>query len=194
MPLLDAQGILRADEPDVVEVFNPKGRSEFVLVCDHASNRIPIGLKQLGLTSAELQGHIAWDLGAAQVARKLAVHLDATLVLSGYSRLVIDCNRPLVSPQSITPVSDGVVVQGNVGLTEAERAQRRDLFFEPYHQVIRQILDARSSQTTQLLSIHSFSPALAQEGADTLRPWHVGMSFKEKPTLADHLYQALPKN
>lgn len=95
---LSSEPLLAADEPPAYEVVNAVGAGSAVLVCDHASNRIPRRLGTLGLASTELADHIAWDPGAAEVARRLSDHLDAPLVLSGYSSLAIDCDRPLDSP------------------------------------------------------------------------------------------------
>ena len=86
--------------PPVV-VVNETGRSPFVLLCEHASRLFPAGYGRLGLPAAELDRHIAWDLGAAEVAMRLACILDAPLFLAGYSRLLIDLNRPPESPTSI---------------------------------------------------------------------------------------------
>jgi predicted N-formylglutamate amidohydrolase len=99
--------LLGSDEPPPVELVNDGGRSSAVLVCDHASNRVPQQLGTLGLNAVQLADHIGWDPGAAEVARRLSTLLDAPLVLSGYSRLVIDCNRPLRSAGSIAEESDG---------------------------------------------------------------------------------------
>src|SRR5579863_4441526 len=85
--------LLAADEPPAVLDSGRQGQSNFVIVVDHASRRIPARLGDLGLPAAELQRHIAWDIGALAVARRVAAELDAALVAQNYSRLVIDCNR-----------------------------------------------------------------------------------------------------
>ena len=87
--------LIEADEPPALEVVNPDGRGRALLVCDHASARMPRRLGTLGVRDADILRHVAWDIGAAAVARRLSELLDAPLLLSGYSRLVIDCNRPL---------------------------------------------------------------------------------------------------
>ena len=81
-----------------VEVVNRTGRGPVVLVCDHASNHIPAGYNGLGLVPSEMTRHIAWDPGAMPVATAMSAALDAPLVASAVSRLVIDCNRPLDAP------------------------------------------------------------------------------------------------
>ena len=82
--------LLAKHEPPPFVVERGDGSSEFFLTCDHASNRIPESLASLGLPGGELQRHIAWDIGAAEVARHLSKRLDATLVLQNYSRLVVE--------------------------------------------------------------------------------------------------------
>lgn len=110
-----AGALLRHDEPPALETINPNGSGHAVLLCDHASNRVPEDLANLGLEAHLLADHIAWDPGAADVARRLASELDFPLVLSGYSRLVIDCNRAPDHPQSVPERSAGVTIPGNLG-------------------------------------------------------------------------------
>ena len=181
------ESLLEADEPPAFQVINAAGASSLVLLCDHADNRIPHRLHRLGLQSQQLEGHIAWDSGAAQVAKELSRLLDAPLVHSNYSRLVIDCNRPPDSPQSIPEESDGVVITGNLGLDPRDRAMRRKVLFDPYHQAIANLLDARPASSTALLSIHSFSPWLDGER----RPWSIGVCYGEDRRLAEHWLDAL---
>jgi predicted N-formylglutamate amidohydrolase len=173
--------LLAPDEPPAVSVVNPDGRGSAVLACDHATNRVPRRLGTLGLDAEQLTSHIAWDPGAADVARRLSAHLDSPLLLSGYSRLVVDCNRPLESSQSITRQSAGIPVPGNRDLTPHDRAARIDGCFHPYHDAISQLLDRRAHQPTVLLSIHSFTPVF--DGRP--RPWQIGISSWRDRRLAD---------
>ena len=182
-----SNGLLTDQDPPAFECANPHGMSNTVLICDHASNRIPIRLGDLGLGPKPLASHIAWDPGAAAVARKLSELLDAPLVLSAYSRLVIDCNRPLESPESVAEKSAGVVVPGNRGLRSSQRRRRIDEVFKPYHSAIGELLDARSRQSSLLLSIHSFTADL--DGVR--RPWSVGVANRRNRGLADGLVLAL---
>lgn len=183
--------LLSASEPAAVEIVNEQGRSNLVLVCDHASNRVPACLHKLGLDDAQLADHIGWDPGAAAVARLLAQQLDAPLLLSGYSRLVIDCNRPLASSELIPEQSAGVVIPGNQNLSAQAREERIQNLFIPYHQAIENLLDKRLDENPQrpliFLSIHSFTPFLFNQQ----RPWHIGVSHKSDDRFAKHLYTAL---
>ena len=166
--------LLGADEPDPFELINPEGRSELVLLCDHASNRVPACLNNLGISDEQLASHIGWDPGAALLARALAACLDAPLLLSNYSRLVIDCNRHPTAAASIPETSDGTVIPGNAALSAKDTQLRRSSLFDPYHDAIRRLLDARNTRATRVLSIHSFTPSLA--GFE--RPWSVGVCYR----------------
>lgn len=183
--------LFSATEPAPFEVVNEQGKSNVVLVCDHASNRVPACLNKLGLTDAQLADHIGWDPGAAAVARLLSSDLDAPLLLSGYSRLVIDCNRPLASSELIPEQSAGVMIPGNQHLSSYERDDRIQNVFIPYHDAIEALLDSRVLSNPQnptiFLSIHSFTPFLFNQQ----RPWHIGVSHKSDARFAKNLYSAL---
>jgi predicted N-formylglutamate amidohydrolase len=151
--------LLAADEPLPVLEFGLQGRSNFVIVVDHASRRIPRRLHDLGLPASELQRHIAWDIGALGVARQVAAALDAPLLAQNYSRLVIDCNRDPRVPTSIPRQSEAVDIPGNRDLSDADIALRRIEIFEPYHQRIRALLDERAAagRPTILVAQHSMT-------------------------------------
>ena len=153
-----------ADPPAVTRV-NSGGLSPVVLLCEHASNHIPARYARLGLTEADLQRHIAYDIGAADVARQLAVLLDAPLLLSGFSRLLIDCNRPLAAPSSIPARSEDTDIPGNTGIDAAERAARDAQFFAPFRTAVADLLDARlrAGVPTLLIGMHSFTPVYLGE-------------------------------
>jgi len=174
-------------EPEAFRIVNGAGAGRVVLVCDHASNRVPRRLGTLGLAPTQLKDHIAWDPGAEQVARELAQQLDAPLILSSYSRLVIDCNRPLDHPNSIAVISDGVTIPGNVDLRSDERKLRATSLFQPYHDAIDRLLSQRSGYACCLLSIHSFTPILDGQH----RPWPVGVSHWDDPISAQLMCNAL---
>src|SRR5687767_6776896 len=105
--------LLASDEPVAWHAVNPQGSARYLIICDHAGRRIPRRLGTLGLSDNDRQRHIAWDIGAAQTALALGEHLDACVILQTYSRLVIDCNRPLSSPGSIVTVSEDTTIAGN---------------------------------------------------------------------------------
>lgn len=171
--------------PAAVEVLNESGRSPFVLICEHASNYIPAEYHKLGLDDRELVRHIAWDIGAADVARALAKRLDASAFLGGYSRLLIDLNRPLHVADSIPLRSEATDVPGNLSLDAAEQERRRQLIFHPFQDRLRAHLEKRTADGRRniLIAVHSFTPVyLGQQ-----RSWHAGVLFDK----SDQLGQAL---
>jgi predicted N-formylglutamate amidohydrolase len=181
--------LLAPDEPPPVIEYLTIGRSPFLLVCDHAGRRIQRRLGNLGLSEADLARHIAWDIGIAGVGRRLADRLDACLIMQPYSRLVIDCNRPLGSAASIASLSEGTKIAGNENVSADDAALRGREIFEPYHQAIDKHLDARQKarQPAILISLHSFTPVYA----GISRPWQVGVLYNRTNTLAHALRDLL---
>ncbi len=146
------------DPPPFVEERRP-GSSNFVIAVDHASPRVPHRLLDLGLPPAQLRRHIAWDIGALAVARRVSAALDAPLVAQNYSRLVIDCNRDPRVPSSIPELSESIAIPGNVDLGVEEIAARRREIFDPYHGHIRGLLDERlaAGRATILVAQHTMT-------------------------------------
>ncbi len=145
--------LLAADEPPACLEFQMQGRSDFIIVVDHASARIPRRLANLGLPASELQRHIAWDIGALRVARGAAELIDAPLLGQNYSRLVIDCNRDPEMVSSIPRISELCEIRGNIGLSAAEIAARRAEIFDPYHRRIAELIDARQAAGRRVILV-----------------------------------------
>ncbi len=187
----DNRPLLADDEPLDCEVFNPDGTSKFLILCDHASAAVPRSLHNLGLSEQQLNDHIGWDPGAAALTRGLAGMLNATAILSRWSRLVIDCNRPPGSSQSILAISDGVRVAGNEKLTPDQIRARADSAFWPYHNKISSVLDERQKdhRPTVIVSMHSFTPVLN----GNRRPWEIGFLYGQDDSLAQELMQWLKR-
>ena len=176
-------------DPPAATVEHAHGASAIVLVCEHASNHIPARYAGLGLPAAEQQRHIAWDLGAAALARQISALLDAPLILSGASRLLIDCNRPPGVPSSIPLVSETTLIPGNQGLTAGEAAARRAAFFDPFQDAVTRVLDARcdAGRPTAILGIHSFTPVFL----GVPRPWQAGVLYLGAVAFGARLRDAL---
>ena len=165
------------------------GRSDLVLIADHAGRTIPRSLNLLGLPDTELQRHIAWDIGIAGVTERLADALDAVAVLQRYSRLVIDCNRDPASPTSIPEISEFTRIPGNTGLSAAQRQARADAIFQPYHARIAELLNARAAdgRRTILVAMHSFTPVFKGES----RAMQVGVLYHRDIRLANVMLELL---
>lgn len=139
-----------------VVVLNPEGRSSVVVVCEHASCYIPPAFNDLGLTGDALQSHAAWDPGAMSVAKGLSQHLNATLIASGVSRLVYDCNRPPDAQDAMPSKSEVFDVPGNANLTSAQREDRTAQFYDPFRACLAEAIAAKSAPI--VVTIHSFTP------------------------------------
>jgi predicted N-formylglutamate amidohydrolase len=181
--------LLGSSDVAPVHELNIEGRSPFLLTSDHYGRRIPARLGKLGLPEQELARHIAWDIGIAGVAERLAQLLDAHLIAQRYSRLVIDCNRPPGVASSIPVISEATTVPGNEGLSRDAAEQRRREIFDPYHQRIDAAIDARlhAKRPTVLVALHSFTPVYA----GVSRPWHIGALYHRDRTLPPLLLQHL---
>ncbi len=163
------------DQGDSHPVIAERSGAEarFLFICDHAGRAVPKKLHHMGIAEAAFDLHIAWDIGAAGVTRRLSEALNAPAILQRYSRLVIDCNRDPARPDAMPEVSDGVVIPANQGLAAEERRARIDEIHAPYHAAITAELDRRQSQgvATLLVFVHSFTPSM--NGVD--RPWSFGV-------------------
>jgi len=170
-------------------ILRPEGKGRYIIFCDHASNRIPAELENLGLPASALERHIAWDIGAAGVTTELSRIFDAPAILCGTSRLVVDCNRQLHAHDLIPEVSDGTMVPGNRGLSEAARQLRIERWFEPYHAAVESVIVDREARglTSIALSIHSMTACLAGKA----RPWQIALSSHNDRTLVEPMLEAL---
>lgn len=183
--------LLSARDPVPVEWVNPDSVSPLLLVCEHAGRAVPSGLAGLGLPDGAIDAHIGWDIGALAVARRIAARLDAPLVAQRYSRLVIDCNRPPLSPGAIPACSDGIEVPANQAMSPQQRMARVREIFDPFAAAVEEGF-ARAPRRLAI-SIHSFTPAMRNR-AD--RPWHAGFLARQdldtSRRLIDHIAQAAP--
>ena len=172
-----------------LEVIEARYRQDLLLVCDHASNHIPDRFEGLGLPPEQLERHIAWDIGAAPVTRRLAQLFGAKAILSHFSRLVIDPNRALDDPTLIMRLSDGAIIPGNRDLSEKERQDRIDQFYIPYDDAIDRSADhiVAHHENPKIVSIHSFTHSW--RGMD--RPQHIGLLWDQDDRLFRRLQAAL---
>ena len=176
-------------ELDFRPVERNGGAGGLLLLCDHASPALPPEYGDLGLPPAAFGRHIAYDIGAAGITRRLAAALGAPAVLTTYSRLLIDPNRGLDDPTLVMRLSDGAIVPGNARADAAEIARRIERFWTPYRAAIRAEVDATVArgQTPVVFAIHSFTPAWKGEP----RPWKAAILWDDDPRLAVPLIDAL---
>jgi predicted N-formylglutamate amidohydrolase len=173
-----AVAIERADAP-----------ASIVLVCDHASNRLPVRYRSLGMTADDLLKHFAWDPGALAVSRRLSDLLDAPLVYGRVSRLALDVNRHPSDVDSIVETADGAPVPGNSSLSASERDRRVAEIYAPYHAALESLLTqrARLGRRNALVAIHTFTPNFR----GVARPWHCGVIFASDARFGEALVKGL---
>jgi predicted N-formylglutamate amidohydrolase len=171
-------------------IERPDGAGSWVVLCDHADNRIPARLGSLGLAASDLLAHFAWDPGALDIARAVSARLDAPLVRSTVSRLVIDCNRDPAAPDSIVETGETTPVPGNRDLDPAERERRVAEVYRPFHDAADRVVASRLEGGTSpaLVAIHTFTPVMR----GVTRPWHVGVIFDDRdPVLGNRVVARL---
>jgi predicted N-formylglutamate amidohydrolase len=174
------------------EIIAAEGSGPLVIVCDHASNAVPPELGDLGVSAADMQRHIAYDIGAAAIARDLSRHFDAPAILSGTSRLVIDSNRKRHDPTLIPQVSDGTPIPGNLGLTREERQRRISDYFTSYHDACRRVIEAKLARGSRPLfvSVHSMTDRMNGK----YRPWEISFSSNTNRRATEPALAALRKH
>ncbi len=179
-------------EADSFIVLGGRADAGLIVLCDHASNAFPPGYGTLGLAQSELERHIAYDIGAAAITRRLAAAFEAPAVMTRYSRLLIDPNRGEDDPTLIMRLSDGAIVPGNRHFTEAEREKRLRLYYHPYHQAIEGVIEAALATGVQplIVSVHSFT----ESWKGVPRPWHVGILWDHDDRFARPMIEAFAED
>jgi len=189
LPLPATNPLIGRDDPAPFVVLHEHGSAPALVVCDHASRAFPKAMNRLGLPELAGWQHVAWDIGAGELARGLSHALDAPAVLAGYSRLIVDCNRHPDDPEAFRRVSDGWEIPGNAALGAFERRTRLACFFDPYHEAIAAMLaDFRRRDVVPLVvSVHTFTPEMAGQA----RPWHIGVLWDKDEASARRLMAGL---
>lgn len=182
--------LLQEDEESPLIAVNEGGRSPYVLICEHASNLMPKRLGTLGLPESEMVRHIAWDIGAATVARMLSRLIDAPLLLQRYSRLAYDCNRPPEAHDAIPEVSELTAIPGNRKLSAEDRLARARDIYRPFHDGISALLDKRAAagMKSMVVSIHSFTPVYKGKP----RAVELGILHDRDTVLSSRLIKSFP--
>jgi predicted N-formylglutamate amidohydrolase len=147
--------------------------SGVLFLCDHASPALPQAYGTLGLSDEHFSRHIAYDIGAAALTRKLAALMGAPALLTTFSRLLIDPNRGGDDPTLVMRISDRALIPGNARVDATEVETRRTLYWQPYRDAIDAKIDAMiaAGPPPAIVSMHSFTPVWRGHP----RPWHVGV-------------------
>jgi len=173
---------------DPFEIEGADRPARWLVTCDHAANTVPpfVNGGTLGLSDADMARHIAYDVGAAGLTRRLAERLDAPAILSNFSRLVIDPNRGEDDPTLLMKLYDGTIIPGNRHADAEERERRLNRCYRPYHTALAELTARRAD--TVIISIHSFTKQL---NGYAPRPWHVGLLYASDTRLARPLADLL---
>jgi len=162
--------------------------SNLIVTCDHACNHVPVEVNNgdLGLEPAEMQRHIAFDVGAAGVSRYLGELLGAPVILSNFSRLVIDANRGEDDPTLVMKLYDGTLIPANRHICASDLAWRLEHCYRPYHAAYRALVASRAKPV--IIAIHSFTAQLAGRPK---RPWQIGILYGKDQRLAQPMLARL---
>ena len=183
--------LLGPDDPPAFTERNPEGSASVLFTSDHNGVAVPTKLNGLGVPAHEMRRHAGYDIGIDAAAKVLADRFDAPLVVSNYSRLVIDCNRHPGVPGSVPPASDGTVVLANAEVSAGDRAAREDEIFHPYHDAVGARLRAMRARDGGggpiIVALHSFTPVIG----GVFRPWDIGILWKDDQRLARPLIEVL---
>lgn len=184
--MAEAQG---PDQFEAIERIDGRAEAGVLLLCDHASNALPQSYGTLGLPSVDLEAHIAYDIGAADLTRRLAAQLGAPALLTRFSRLLIDPNRGAQDPTLVMRLSDRRLIPGNARIDAAEIVRRRQLYWQPYRTAIAETITALAAkgEVPAIVSLHTFTP----NWRGTARPWQIGILWDADPRLPRPLIAAL---
>lgn len=127
----------------------------FIVTCEHGGNKIPAAYRGLFRGQNKLlNSHYGFDPGSLAMARSLAAALDAPLVASTTSRLLIDLNRPAGHPHHYSAVTRNVPAE-----VRAEIASRH---YQPYLDEVESLVRRAVARGRRVIHIssHSFTPVL----------------------------------
>lgn len=176
---------MRREELEAYEALEGAPGAPVFLTCEHASERLPDGWAWHPRDARLAGTHWAFDLGARDLVLELAASMEAPAVLSRFSRLLVDPNRPEDSETLFRAEAEGAAVELNRDLSGEERARRIERYYRPYHDAIDRRLAAHAAPV--LFSIHTFTPVYEGE----VRPMEVGVLFDTQDELAERAAAAI---
>tara|TARA_B100000161_G_scaffold50962_1_gene33064 strand:+ start:180 stop:959 length:780 start_codon:yes stop_codon:yes gene_type:complete len=180
----------------MINVLNENKESDFLIICDHASNKIPTNFKELGLSKEILDSHIAFDIGAKEVAVCLSNILECPLVMTDFSRLLIDPNRGIDDPTLIMRISDNKIVKGNRNINNFKKSKEKDervkKYYDVYHNKISEFINfkEKDKKYPSIISIHSFTPVWRNKKRDI----DIGILWDNDYRLPDIFFNYLKEN
>lgn len=169
------------------EICGAERPGRWLVSCDHATNIVPDWVHggDLGLPEADMARHIAFDIGAEGVTRKLSKALNSPAILSRFSRLVCDPNRGEDDPTIMMRLYDGTIIPANRNADAAEIEERLQRLYRPYHAAYADLANKISNPV--ICAVHSFTPRLRGRHP---RPWEIGILYADDKRLAEPFLEA----
>src|SRR5271169_5618806 len=127
----------------------------FLITCEHGGNRIPALYRSLFRgRQALLESHRGYDPGALVMARSLSRALNAPLVTSTISRLLVDLNRSIGHPQLFSAATRGTPATLRAAIIEKHYA--------PYRAEVERFVTHYVSRGRRVIHVssHSFTAEL----------------------------------
>ncbi len=145
--------------PSPVELVGPPLGGRVVLTCEHASPAVPAPWVVPQCDRRWLRTHWAYDRGAAELTRALAERLGCPAVLSTFTRLLADPNRPPRHPDLCRRSVEGHALKLNHLLPPEEVVERVVRLHAPFHGAVDALIEARRAADvpTFVFSVHSFT-------------------------------------
>lgn len=129
-----------------------------LVTVEHGGNRVPPAYRQLfAAGAAVLDTHRGYDPGALLLGRELAARLDAPLVGSTTTRLLVDLNR--------SPGHRRLFSEFTRGLPADARDRIVERYWKPYRDEVSRVVAGFIDRGRRVvhLSSHSFTPVLDGE-------------------------------
>lgn len=125
----------------------------FIISCEHGGNKIPQAYRAFFKGKKPLlQSHEGFDAGALSLARLLAKSLNAPLIGSTISRLLVDLNRSQGHPNFHSAITRQ--------FPQALREEIVTRYYLPYREAVQNTIRSAIKQHQPVIHIscHSFTP------------------------------------
>lgn len=170
---------------EAVEVVRGSASAPVFISCEHASERLPEPFTWPQEDLRLVGTHWAYDLGARELSLELAEALDASAVLSRFSRLLADPNRAEDHPDVFRAIAEGEPVVLNRAISPTEREHRLSHYHRPYHAALDEELGRVKAHV--LFAVHTFTPLY--EGR--VRTVELGVLYNREEREAERLGEYL---
>jgi predicted N-formylglutamate amidohydrolase len=126
-----------------------------VLTCEHADHRIPRPYAGLFAGARDvLASHRGFDPGALRLGRLLARRLERPLLVTRWSRLLVESNR--------SPTNPRIWSRFTRGLPRDERRRILDRYWWPHRRDVEAAVSAAAKRGRRVVhvAVHSFAPVI----------------------------------